>query len=196
MTEVVDKPLTRFDWVKIRALFEAGNGITAIAKMPDMPSKQAISQRAHKEEWRRIGQLDPSTPSIEMIPFEGLSEEQRYVIQEIANGSTQRLAAQMLGYNENTISLWKQDTRFTRALLAAKSAKVQYRLGKIHKSEDWPAAGWLMERDPDSRDEFMPPNSSKGMTGTTFNVLGHVHVGLERESLPDHREEGRPVIEG
>ena len=180
MDAELTKPLTRFDWVKIRALFEAGNGITAIAKMPEMPSKQAISQRAHREEWKRIGQVDPLTPSIEMIPFDGLDETQRFVINEIANGSTQRLAANLVGYNEHTITEWKKDTQFARALLAAKAAKVGHRLQKINRSEDWRAAGWLMERDPDSRDEFMPPNSSKGMTGTTFNVLGHVHVGFDR----------------
>ena len=181
MTEVVDKPLTRFDWVKIRALFEAGNGITAIAKMPEMPSKQAISVKANKEGWERVGQLDASIESTALVEaMADLTDQQRFVIQEIANGSTQRLAANLAGLNEHTISEWKQGQMFSRALIAAKAAKVGVRLRKIHTSEDWRAAGWLMERDPDSRDEFMPPNSSKGMTGTTFNVLGHVHVGFDR----------------
>ena len=177
----MDHPLTRFDWVKIRALFEAGNGITAIAKMPEMPSKQAISQRAHKEGWERVGQLDQSIESTALVAaMSYLDDRQKFVIQEIANGSTQRLAANLAGCHETTISDWKLNPKFSMALIAAKAAKVGVRLRKIHQSEDWRAAGWLMERDPDSRDEFMPPNSSRGMTGTTFNALGHVNVGFER----------------
>ena len=188
----MDKPLTRFDWVKIRALFEAGTGITSIAKMPEMPSKQAISQRAHKEEWKRVGQLDPLTPSSEVIPFDGLTEEQRYVVQQIADGATQRLAAQMIGHHEVTITRWKENELFVKALLAAKAAKCTTRLRKIHGSTDWRAAGWLLERDPDSRDEYQPPNAAKGMTGNTFNVLGHVSLGIERQDLPIEPSASRP----
>jgi hypothetical protein len=69
--------------------------------------------------------------------------------------------------------------------MAAKAAKVKRRLDKIDTSPDWRAAGWLLERDIDSREDFVPPNSSRGMTGNTFNVLGHVNLGFDR--LDDHQ---------
>lgn len=163
-------------------MFEAGEGITSIAKKPEMPSKQAISQRALKDGWQRLPSIDRSSDDLTLIPFDGLNDEQRLIVQEVANGATQRLAAEMAGHHETTISDWKKSNpKFARAILAAKAAKVRRRLAKIDTSPDWRAAGWLMERDPDSRDEFSPPNAGKGLGQTTFNVLGHVNVGFDRD---------------
>jgi len=184
----------KFDWFAIRAMFEAGDSISSIAKHEGMPSKQAISVRSRAEKWRVLGrqsrQLTQRQPSIpvsteaEVIPFDGLDDKQRAIVQEIADGATQRLAGQMYGVHETTLSNWKNTVPgFAHAILAAKAAKVRRRLSKIDESADWRAAGWLMERDPDSRDEFSPPNAGKGfMTGNTFNVLGHVNLGIEREA--------------
>jgi len=174
---------SKFDWIPIRAMFEAGDSISSIARHEGYPSKQAISKRSIDEGWTVI---DRPPPELTIIPFDGLTEEQRFVVTQVANGATQRLAAQMAGYHETTVSEWTKDPKVKRALMAAKAAKVKRRLDKIDTSGDWRAAGWLLERDVDSRDEYMPPNSSRGMTGTTFNVLGHVNLGFER--LEDKRE--------
>src|SRR3990167_406417 len=178
------KPI--FDWIAIRAMFEAGNSISSIARNDGYPSKQAISRRSIDEGWTVI---DKPPPELTVIPFDGLNAQQQFIVTQIANGATQRLASQMAGCHETTISDWKRDEVFSRALMAAKAAKVKRRLDKIDTSDDWRAAGWLLERDVDSRDEFIPPNSSTGMTGTTFNVLGHVNLGFDRI------EEIKPVIE-
>ena len=174
----------KFDWIAIRAMFEAGDSISSIARHPGYPSKQAISRRSIDEGWTVI---DRPPPELAMIPFGGLNDQQRYIVTEIAKGATQRLAAQMAGRHESTVSDWKKDEVFSRALMAAKAAKVKRRLDKIDTSADWRAAGWLLERDVDSMDEYMPPNSSRGMTGTTFNVLGHVNLGFDR--ILEHTQE-------
>lgn len=169
-------------------MWEAGESASSIAGKDGMPSKQAICNHANAEGWTKI---DKPMPELAIIPFEGLTDDQRFIIAQIADGATQRLAAQMAGRHETTISDWKRDETFSRALLAAKAAKVKRRLRKIDESDDWRAAGWLLERDPDSRDDFIPPNASRGMTGTTFNVLGHVNLGFDR--LEDRMRDALPV---
>lgn len=187
--------MSKFDWFAIRAMFEAGDSLGSISRHEGMPSKQAISVKARAEKWTRLADrkatpVNSSIASSEFMPFDGLNDRQRLIVHEIANGATQRLAGQMYGVHETTLSDWKrQFPVFANAILAAKAAKVRRRLSKIDESTDWRAAGWLMERDPDSREEFSPPNAGRGfMTGTTFNVLGHVNLGFDRQNEPKAQE--------
>jgi len=173
----------RFDWPAIRALYEAGESPAHIEQRPGMPTRQAIHGRIKKEGWIVIGKPDES---MKLIDFEGLSVEQQLVIQEVSQGATQRQAAAIAGVHESTVSDWKaENPRFAKAMAAGKAVKVRRRIGKIEESTDWHSQAWLTERDQDSRAEYAPPASSRGtFTGNTFNVLGHVSLGIERDEIP------------
>lgn len=187
--------LTRkFDWAAIRAMFEAGNSPGYIEDLPEMPSRQAIWERAKREGWQKLDA--PLHKSLQVIPFEGLNETQRFIVTKVAEGCTQRLAADMACIDQATISDWKHKPAFARAMLAAKAAKTHRRLAKIDESTDWRAAGWLVERDPDSRADYAPPNQTAGhVVGNTFNVLGQFNLGIERKHSEDEQRTIDATIE-
>lgn len=185
----------RYNWGAIRALYEAGESPAHIEQLENMPSRQAIHVKAKQEDWTVIDKFDEG---LEHIPFSGLSDEQRFVIQEVSNGATQRMAANLAGIREKTVSDWKKDDNFARALLAAKAFKARRRLGKIEASKEWRASLALLERDPDTRSEWTIPQQTKPQ-GHTFNVLGHVHLGIERDAdnrLPEDGEQPSAVLVG
>ena len=167
----------KFDWIAIRAMFEAGDSISSIARHPGYPSKQAISRRSIDEGWTVI---DTVPLEMEVIPFDGLSDTQRIVIKEMALGLPQRRAAAIAGVNEATVSVWKADPRFLNACHAAIAVMARKQIRKITESADWRSGLAMLERHPATRDEFAPANAQRGMTGTTFNVLGHVNLGFDR----------------
>ena len=47
----------QFNWANIRRLRQAGHSAYSIGEMPDMPSRQAISQRERKENWQAENEL-------------------------------------------------------------------------------------------------------------------------------------------
>jgi len=175
----------KFDWIAIRAMFEAGDSISSIARHPGYPSKQAISRRSIDEGWTVI---DAVPVEMELIPFDGLSETQRIVIKEVATGLPQRHAAAIAGVTEQTVSSWKADNpKFLHAMHAAIAVMTRKQLGKITESADWRSGLAMLERHPATRDEFAPANAQRGMTGTTVNVLGHVNLGFDR--ILEHTQE-------
>jgi hypothetical protein len=126
-------------------------------------------------------QIDKPPPSLDVIPFDGLTDAQRVVVTEVAQGLPQRHAAAIAGVTEQTVSVWKsQSPKFLNAMQSAVAVMARSQLAKITKSEDWRSGLAMLERHPATRDEFAPANAQKGMTGTTFNVLGHVNLGFER----------------
>lgn len=169
-----------YDWVAIRALYEEGESPAHIAEKPGMPTRQAIHQRAKREGWeRRDDAVD------ERFPFADdpdLSAEQQIVLLNIAEGLPAKWAADKAGVHESTVRRWKKDERFARLCRAAIAWKASRRLGQIEASTDWRAQMALLERDSDTRNEFSPPNAGRGMvTGNTFNVLGHIDLGITRD---------------
>lgn len=178
---------SKFDWLAIRAMWEAGDSASSIAEKEGMPSKQAICNHANDEGWTKI---DKPPPKLDVIPFDGLSQTQRVVVTEMASGLPQKYAAAIAGVSERTVSLWKAENEaFANAVQAAIGVMAKAQLGKIAQSEDWRSGLAMLERHPATRDDFAPANAQRGMTGTTFNVLGHVNLGFDRI-------EDKPVIEG
>ncbi len=170
---------SRFDWLAIRAMYEAGDSMSSISRKDGMPSKQAISKRAMDEGWTQVDK--PLELQMQVIPFDGLSDKQRVVVTEMAQGLPQKHAAAIAGVNETTVSAWKAESpSFRNACQAAIAVMARAQLGKITKSEDWRSGLAMLERHPATRDDFAPANAQRGMTGTTFNVLGHVNLGFDR----------------
>lgn len=168
----------QYDWLAIEAMYMTGESPAAIAKLPNMPRKQTIYEYAQKHGWQRLDDV----PKLSVIPFEGLTEKQQIVVTELADGATQKMAAAIVGVSQQTVSEWKKDLNFRKACMAAVATHAKGQLKKITNSTDWRAAGWYLERNPETREDFAPPNASRGMVGTTFNVLGHVNVGIDRDA--------------
>jgi hypothetical protein len=178
-----------YDWLAVRAMWEAGESASSIAEKDGMPSKQAICNHANAEGWTKIDA--PPTLQMEVIPFDGLSDKQRIVATEIAQGLPQRHAAAIAGVTEQTVSVWKaENPKFLHACQAAVAVMAKAALGKINKSEDWRSGLAMLERHPSTRDEFAPANAQRGIGQATFNVLGHVNLGFDR--IEDRAKE--PVL--
>lgn len=165
-------------WDAVRAMWMAGNSASSIAKKEGMPCKQAICVKAKDEGWERVDEVDES---LELIPFDGLTDRQRFAITKIAEGLPKHQAAALVGVHRTTLSDWiSHDPTFATALQAAIAAKTYRRLRKVETTEDWRAQSWLLERDKDSRDDFGAPKVFAPPIAATFNVLGQVQVGLQR----------------
>lgn len=181
-------------WEAVRAMWMAGNSASSIAKKDGMPCKQAICVKAKEEGWERIDEVDES---LELIPFDGLDDRQRFAITKIAEGLPHRHAAALVGVHRTTLSDWiKNIPAFATALQAAIAAKTYRRLQKVESTEDWRAQSWLLERDKDSRDDFGAPKPIIAPTGQfNFNVLGQVQVGLQRSEQQTIEAQPLPAIE-
>lgn len=177
-----------YNWDAVRAMYEAGEAVTVIAKKPQMPSKQAICVRANNENWTRRSEVDQG----ELIPFDGLTDKQRVVVKEVSEGMPQKWAAAVAGVHETTVSDWKRDPVFANAVLAATGVFAKRQLRKVTDATDWRSGMAMLERHVATRDHFAPANAHKGMTGATFNVLGHVNLGFDRTEAA----ESLPLIEG
>lgn len=182
-------------WDAVRAMWMAGNSAHSIAQKEGMPSKQAICVRAKEEGWERVDEIDES---LELIPFDGLDDRQRFAITKIAEGLPHKHAAALVGVHRTTLSDWiSHNPSFATALQAAIAAKTYRRLRKVETTEDWRAQTWLLERDKDSRDDFGAPKVTAPPIAATFNVLGQVQVGLNRseqiEAQPQQAIEHEPA---
>lgn len=167
-------------WDAVRAMWMAGESASSIGSKEGMPCKQMICRKANNEGWERVDSVDES---LELIPFAGLSDKQRFAITKIAEGLPKKHAAALAGVHPTTLSDWiSQNTDFANALQAAIAAKTYRRLQKVEKAEDWKASTWLLERDKDSKDDFAAPRGPPPVMAT-FNVLGHVQTGIARAEI-------------
>lgn len=167
----------QYDWNAIRAMWEAGESASAIARKDGMPCKQAICQKINAQGWTRVDDI----AELDVIPFDGLDDRQRIVVTRMAKGLPQRWAAKYAGVSEDTVTRWKQNNEaFAAALEAATAVFVDKQLAKVADSSDWRSGLALVERHPATRGDFAPPNAGRGLGQTTFNVLGQVQVGIER----------------
>jgi transcriptional regulator with XRE-family HTH domain len=164
-------------WEAIRAMWMAGSSASSIAQKDGMPSKQAICVKAKEEGWEKLDRVDEE---LELIPFDGLTEQQCFAVRKLADGLPKKHVAALCGIDPTTLSRWLSDNAdFAKAAQAAIAAKTYRRLKKVESTEDWKAQTWLLERDKDSREEFGAPKQSPP-AAFNFNVLGHMQVGIER----------------
>lgn len=177
-------------WDAVRAMWMAGSSAHSIAQKDGMPSKQAICVRAKDEGWERIDAVDPV---LELIPFDGLTEQQCFAVRKLAEGLPKKHVAALCGIDPTTVSRWLSDNAdFAKAAQAAIAAKTYRRLQRVEQAEDWKASSWLLERDKDSRDDFSAPKQAPP-AAFNFNVLGHVQVGLDRVETPPAIEATEPA---
>lgn len=168
-------------WDAVRAMWEAGESAYNIERKDGMPTRTAICARAKSEGWQKVNDTDVE---MELIPFDGLNDKQRFAVTKMAEGLPKKHVAALCGIDPTTLSRWLSDNAdFARAAQAAIAAKTYRRLQRVEKAEDWKASTWLLERDKDSREDFGAPKQAPP-AAFNFNVLGHVAVGLDRVDSP------------
>jgi hypothetical protein len=174
-------------WEKVRALAEANVPFSQIEKVDGMPTKQAISQRAAKEEW--LLDVDESSLDAAWKPLErhllgrDSPEARQKILDVLAAGGSFELAAALIGMTSQTVRMWRKDDQFfeMQCRTAQGTGLIRPTRTLARASEnDWQAAKYILERHPLTRSEYASPNMAP-VGHTTFNVLGHVSVGLARD---------------
>jgi len=122
------------------------------------------------------------------------------VIESLKEGSTFRIAAAAAGVNENTLKNWRTaDADFETACRQARAQFAQRNIARVNDaaSEDWRAATWLLEKHPDTREEFKSAETAKGGGGIQVilqiprsadearDIVGQVIEHGRAEALPD-----------
>ncbi len=153
-----------FDWPLIRAGYERGLTPNELADtIPNSPTRQAIAKRAAKEGWQ-VARLPDNTPA---TVLEGDAATKAVILQNVRNGVGLGIAAQAAGVHENTLYNWRQsDVAFGEAILAARAAFIQTNIKRVNDAgeRDWKAASYLLERSPETKDQFSQKSEGGGTT--------------------------------
>ena len=148
------------DWNYVRAIYESGSTAYQIAKRPDMPSKQAIQNRANRDKWQRAETVKrlPIVAKALSINSSLLTDDLLAVVLDlIANGATQEIAAQAAGISGRTWSSWcKQDQSLRDAVRRARAGKVAQWMQSVDTASqtDWRAGQWLLQTASETREAF------------------------------------------
>jgi hypothetical protein len=108
------------------------------------------------------------------------------VIESLKEGSTFKIASAAAGVKENTLIGWrKADPEFETACRQARAQFAQRNIARVNNaaSEDWRAATWLLEKHPDTREEFKSAETAKGGGG--------IQVILQ---IPRSADEARDIV--
>lgn len=89
------------------------------------------------------------------------------ILDMVARGAPEYLAAQSNGISRTTLAEWKAtDLTFSNALEAAKSNRAIHRVNKIEEASDrgdWKATAFLLSRDPITKEEFGEQQQKSGI---------------------------------
>ncbi len=101
--------MSRHNYDKIKARWQAGESFTQIEKDPGMPTHQAMSKRAIKEGWERGTDLTEAVAKLRIVT-NPLTKATPQVIHQfielISQGVSKYAAARRLGLNPKTIMEW------------------------------------------------------------------------------------------
>lgn len=191
-------------WADIRRRYEAGETAGAISRsLGGSPSKVAIAKRAKKEGWTVTERLSEKYPALangnSLIDIDKLGqdlpENRAVIVALLGEGCSYKLAASAVGISDRTLRDWREkDPAFAAKCQAARAADMAEVMASIKRmaKTDFNAAKFKAERDSLTRDEYGPP-ARGGLIGATFNVLGHVSVGIDRGDTIESSD--TPVLE-
>lgn len=178
-------------WEKVRALVESGVSMHEVGSMPDMPTKQAISAKAKREQW--VVDADDADGKPPLTAFQPLlrhllgrdsPEARQKVLDVLAAGGSFELAAALIGMTSQTVRMWRKDDEDfeMQCRIAQGTGLIEpTRTLQAATITDWQAAKYVLERNPITKAAYASPNTALVGGQTTFNVLGQVNVGIARE---------------
>lgn len=181
------------NWVAIRKRFESGETAHAIAKSGAGVTRQTIESRAKREGWYDGASIvekfkPPTTPSSKATP-----DTKRLILEYLQDGLSQKRAAALAGVAEHSVINWrKADEAFDAACRQAAQVFAKRHIGNIARAGDigdWRASAYLLERHPETKQDFGGTNTARLGAGGIQVIL---NVPLPTATDPD----GTPMIEG
>jgi hypothetical protein len=164
------------DWQQVRRRYEDGATAYAISRdLGGRPTKQGIAKRAKAEGWQKgVGSALTVAAELPIVkralsltgPVKCTAERIAFILELVASGSTEKLAASAAGINPATLKRWKSDDpQLSEQLRQARAGKVAEWIGHIDRaaSRDWKAADRLLQAS-DEAEAFSPQMGSGGIT--------------------------------
>ncbi len=160
-------------WPEIARRYREGESAYALSKTYPV-SKAGILKRAKREGWTRDAALPTPTPSGGVLALgERTSQNMRLILEDIAAAVPVNIAAQAVGMTSDGVDAWAiDDPGFAKQLSAAKARGHVKRIKLIDSAGergDWKAAGWLIERHAETRNEFRSSGNNNQGGGITIN---------------------------
>lgn len=176
MTGHITKP--GVDWVAIERGFRAGTSCRQLAREYPGISHVAIAKRARRFGWKVDSAVEISRAltriTSETLPnaYKATDTRRAIILEKLGNGSTLDMAAKASGISPETLRAWrKNDPEFGLAVDTAQANWAERQVEGIEKAGaagDWRARSWLMERHPNTRDEFGQQATKSG--GPTVRI--------------------------
>lgn len=183
------------DWVLIRRRWEAGESGHRISKvMGGRPTRQAIDQRAKREQWSRAGGLqgnggeaNPVVAATWLDRCRGMTpcgtldtpERRAQILSLIANGLPLVHATKHAGIDDETFRAYRaRDPQLQALVDQAQAEFVRSQVDCVTTAAqggDANSAKWMLERHPESRETFRP--SAKGGGPSVAIQINH---GVDR----------------
>ena len=173
----------RFDWELIRDIYEHGSPSTMIAKLPAMPTRQAIEARAKREGWRHPVEARWPTPAL----GKKTSQTIECILSMLRRGTPITACAMRVGVTRDTLYKWmRADNSFYTAVRAAQGEMLDRQAENITTAgrRDWKASAWILERHPETRSE-MGQHQQQPQVNITLNI--------DRQGV--EWKDGRPVLD-
>lgn len=173
------------DWLAVQRRYEAGETSTQIAATVDA-TRQAIDNRARRHGWKRPGEASesPESPTTgpnwlavaqkgEIAGYKDSPERRALILQCLAEGMTKTAAAHYAGVDPKTVQEWRAaDPTFNAQCREAGTQWQRTAVSKIAQAPDWRASGYLLERHPDTREDW--GGRAAGQGGASINVIINV----------------------
>lgn len=175
------------DWLAVQRRFEAGETSAQIAATVDA-TRQAIDKRAKRHGWKKPGEAVESSPDIPTTAPNWLAiagkgeivagtkdtpERRALVLQCLSEAMSLTASAAYAGLDPKTVKAWREaDPVFDAQCREASATWQRAAVAKINTAPDWRASGYLLERHPDTREDW--GGKTGGAGGATINVIVNV----------------------
>lgn len=183
----------QFDWPRIFELIDSGHPPYRIAKIPGMPSRQAIGKALKKRNQsdnqtggRKVAVRKPTSLRV------CTAENKHIILERLATGSTYKMAAACVAVNDRTLRDWRaDDPEFAAACEAARAVHKAQMAGHITDAaaRDWKAAAWHLEHSPDTKEEF----GKQDRSDAPVQIIMHINRGNGDD--PEEKPVGPRIID-
>ncbi len=166
-----------YDWPRIFELIDSGHPPYRIAKIPGMPSRQAIS-KALKKRNQSVNQTGGRKVTVRQSTSLRVctAENKDIILGRLATGSTYKMAAACVAVGDRALRDWRaEDPEFAAACEAARAVHKAQMAGHITDAaaRDWKAAAWHLEHSPDTKEEF----GKQERSDAPVQVILHINRG-------------------
>lgn len=168
----------KVDWPQIARRLGEGDSARSLAREFGI-SHTAVLKRAHREGWQRRGAngkpAEPKVPALVTTGTSALALGERtpgnksMVMADLESGLPVHLAAKCIGMTAKGLENWAKDAPEIQVAAAKGHAKRARLINAAAERGDWKAASWMMERHPETREDFGQRPAAGGGVTVVFN---------------------------